>query len=70
MNISNVFLNCKGDRIISQNSLFSISKSIHSKIGNQELWFLHYACLLIWVVICMKAYEDILSGFKLYNRHD
>ena len=31
---------------------------------------MHYACLLIWVIICMKVYEDILSGFKLYNGHD
>ena len=34
----------------------------------QELWFLHYACRLMLVNICMKFHEDILNGFKVIQR--
>ena len=35
------------------------------KIYIQELWFLHSACHLLVLNICMKFYEYILNSFKV-----
>ena len=34
----------------------------------QELRFLHCACCLILVDICMKIHEDSLKGFQVIER--
>ena len=41
---------------------------VTQKVSIQELWFLHSACRLMLVNICMKFHEDILNGFKIIER--
>ena len=38
------------------------------KIHIQELWFLHSACHLLVLYICMKFYEYMLNSFKVIER--
>ena len=39
-----------------------------TQVSIQELWFLHSACRLMLVNICMKFHEDTLNGFKVTER--
>ena len=34
----------------------------------QELWFLHSACSLMLIDICMKFREDCLNGFQVIEQ--
>ena len=54
--------------ILSQNCQLQTSKGRNSKIHIQELWFLHSACHLLVLNICMKFYEYILNSFKIIER--
>ena len=38
---------------------------VTQKIHTQELWFLHSACHILVLNICMKFYEYILNSFKV-----
>ena len=42
-----------------------VPRKITQKALMQELWFLHTACSLMLVDICMKIHEDSLKGFKV-----
>ena len=41
---------------------------VTQKIHIQELWFLHSACHILVLNICMKFYEYILNSFKVTER--
>ena len=45
-----------------------VPKAITQKALMQELWFLHSACHLILVDICMKIHEDSLKTFQVVER--
>ena len=38
------------------------------KVKKQELWFLHFACPLMLVDICMKYHDASLYGLKVIER--
>ena len=42
-----------------------VQRDVTQKVSIQELWFLHSACRLMLVNICMKFHEDTLNGFKV-----
>ena len=44
---------------------YKVQKDVTQKVSIQELWFLHSACRLMLVNICMYFHEDILNGFKV-----
>ena len=50
--------------ILSQKLLLTkVQRDVTQKVSIQMLWFLHSACRLMLVNICMKFHEDILNGF-------
>ena len=47
---------------------YKLQREVTQKIHIQELWFLHSACHLLMLNICMKFYEYILNSFKVIER--
>ena len=47
---------------------YKLQRDVTKKIHIQELWFLHSACHLLVLNICMKFYEYILNSFKVIER--
>ena len=55
--------------ILSQKLLLTKFKGdVTQKVSIQELWFLHSACRLMLVNICMKFYEYILNSSEVIER--
>ena len=46
---------------------YKLQRDVTKKIHIQELWFLHSACHLLVLNICMKFCEYILNSFKVYR---
>ena len=44
---------------------YKLQRDVTQKIHIQELWFLHSACHLLVLNICMKFYEYILNSSKV-----
>ena len=44
---------------------YKLQRDVTQKIHIQELWFLHSACHLLVLNICMKFYGYILNSFKV-----
>ena len=60
----------KGENMIKmQNLLFSVKGAITQKIGNPDLWFLHSACRLMLVYICVKFQKSSSNSFHVIDRH-
>ena len=51
--------------ICQRTANYKLQRDITKKIHIQELWFLHSACHLLVLNICMKFYEYILNSFKV-----
>ena len=51
-----------------ETATYKVQRAVTPKVSIQELWFLHSACRLMLVNICMKFHEDILNGFKVTER--
>ena len=47
---------------------YKLQREVTENIHNQELWFLHSACHLLVLNICMKFYEYILNSFKVIEQ--
>ena len=47
---------------------YKLQRDVTQKIHIQELWFLHSACHLLVLNICMKLYEYILNISKVIER--
>ena len=47
---------------------YKLQRDITQKIHIQKLWFLHSACHLLVLNICMKFYEYILNSSKVIKR--
>ena len=47
---------------------YKLQRDVSQKIHIQELWFLHSACHLLVLNICMKFYEYILNSSKVIER--
>ena len=47
---------------------YKLRRDVIKNIHIQELWFLHSACHLLVLNICMKLYEYILNSFKDIER--
>ena len=47
---------------------YKVQRDVTQKVVIEELWFLHSACCLMLVSICMKFHEDILNSFKVIER--
>ena len=47
---------------------YKLQRDVTQKIHIQELWFLHSACHLLVLNICMKFYEYILNSFKVIEQ--
>ena len=47
---------------------YKLQRDANQNIHIQELWFLHSACHLLMLNICMKFYEYILNSFKVIER--
>ena len=45
-------------------TFYKLQRDTTKQIHIQELWFLHSACHLLVLNICMKFYEYILNNFK------
>ena len=59
-----------GHDSITKSTIFSFKGAITQKLGNPDLQFLHLACLLMLVNICVKFHEDSFNSSKLQSRHD
>ena len=46
-------------------AIFNIQRAITLKVGNQQLWFMCFACHLMVFNICVKFHENMSSGFKV-----
>ena len=65
MNISWTVLKLKsGHDFVTESATYKVQRDVTQKVSIQELWFLHAACGLMLVNICMKFHEDILNGFS------
>ena len=51
--------------ICHRTAYYKLQRDVTKKIYIQELWFLHSACHLLVLNICMKFYEYILNSFKV-----
>ena len=47
---------------------YKLQRDLTKKIHIQQLWFLHSACHLLVLNICMKFYEYILKSSKDIER--
>ena len=54
--------------IVSRNCYLKVQRDVTKKVSIQELWFLHSACRLRLVNICMKFQEEPLNGFKVIEQ--
>ena len=50
------------------NLLFSVKGAITPKLGIQNLWFLHSACRLMLVNICVKFQKGSSNNFHVMDR--
>ena len=59
-----------GGRGSESTNLFVIAlqRDVTQKVSIKKLWFLHSACRLMLVNICMKFHENILNDFKVIKR--
>ena len=68
MNILNGFKVKSRHDFVTETGTYKVQRDVTQKVSKQELWFLHSACHLMLVNICMKFHEDILNGFKVIER--
>ena len=65
----NVFLTffklLRGNDFVTETATYKFKGKLTQKVSIQELWFLHSACRLMLVNICMKFHEVILNGIKV-----
>ena len=54
-----------GHDFVTETATYKVQRDVTQKVSIQELWFLHSACPLMLVNICMKFHEDILTVLKL-----
>ena len=57
-----------GHDFVTETATYKVKRDLTQNVSIQELWFLHSACHLMLVNICMKFHEDILNGFKGIER--
>ena len=62
------FQSYRADMICHRNAHYKLQRDVTKKIHIQELWFLHSACHLLMLYICMEFYECILDSFKVIER--
>ena len=55
-------------RFCHRTANYKLQRDVTKKIHIQELWFLHSACHLLVLNICMKFYEYILNSSKVIER--
>ena len=58
-------LNSFGHDFVTETDTYKVQRNVTQKVSIQELWFLHSACHLMLINICMKFHEDTLNGFKV-----
>ena len=54
--------------LVTELLITNFKSTLLKEIHTQELWFLHSACHLLLLNICMKFYEYILNSFKVIER--
>ena len=52
-----------GHDFFMETATYKVQRHVTQKVSIQELWFLHSACRIMLVNICMKFHEDTLNGF-------
>ena len=50
---------------VTETATYKVQRDVTQKVFIQELWFLHSACRLMLINICMKFHEN---GFKIIER--
>ena len=53
-NISNAFNLQSGHEYMVEMAIFNVQRAIIPDLGNLKLWFMHAACLLMVLYICVK----------------
>ena len=66
--ILNGFKVTERTRFCHRTANYKLQRDVTQKIHIQELWFLHSACHLLVLNICMKFYEYILNSFNVIER--
>ena len=51
-----------------RNCTYKVQRDVTQKVSLEELWFLHFACRLMLVNICVKFHEDMLNDFKVIEQ--
>ena len=66
--ILNGFKVIERTRFCHRTANYKLQRDVTQKIHIQELWFLHSACHLLVLNICMKFYEYILNSSKVIEQ--
>ena len=53
---------------VTEIATYKVQRDVTQSVSIQELWFLHSACRLMLVNICMKFHDGILNGFIVTER--
>ena len=65
-----VFKLQNGHKYIAEIAIFNVQRAMIPELGNQKLWFMSSACLLMLLYICVKFRENISNGIKLWSGHN
>ena len=57
-----------GHDFMTKISIYNVQRAITSNVGKPQLWFLHSACCLMVVNICVKFSKNISNCFQVQER--
>ena len=66
--ILNGFKVIERHEFVTETATYKVQWDVTQKVSIQVLWFLHSACRLMLVNICVKFHEDTLNGLKVIER--